>query len=866
MRFFSVLFWCVCVCSLSSCFFIVASGHWQIHGTPTVDVILSQFRSSSFLRVSKFAGSNAPPPSQKPILVHPLEKGYPIEEVRILLWKPGLAELSALFKMFSAFNASRSLFKSIEMRCTNSKKLVHHNDGDDTRVNIEETCPLNGVDVESQPKNMRVTKGASWTAFIIILVFLAGFITMLKDISDSQHSGLAEDRKLQYFHNWFVNAGSNLTISNHLGVLTRQSHVAGTPGDMFTAQYVLQQFQKYGLAAHTVDYEVLLSYPLARSLSLSMPTASLQHKFFLEEEKNTEKSIIPPFHAYAPSGTVMGQAVYVNYGREEDYRKLAEMGVNVSGAIVIARYGDIYRGTVVKIAAKAGAIAAILYGDPQQFGGNGTQGYFPDSKWLPPTGVQRGTVLQGIGDPLTPGWASTKHAEKLSLAKDKDVLEKFPSIPSLPISANEARHILMSLSGPTLPPSWRGSLEINDDYGVGRGPGILNFSYVENQTMATIRNVFAVIRGSEEPDRFVLLGNHRDAWTYGAVDPNSGTAALLEIARRFGALLRQGWRPRRSIVLCSWDAEEYGMIGSTEWVEQNFDNLGTKAVAYLNVDCAVQGPGFFAGATPQLDNLLIEVTKEVKDPDSNYETVHKSWVAASTGNKVKIDRLGGGGSDFAAFLQHAGVPSIDMFYGEDYPVYHTLYDSFNWMKEFGDPYFHRHVAVSAIWGLLALRLADDRVIPFDYHEYAEELQSYARNLQESISTSDGITMEPIWLAIKEFSDAANKAAQEAEALRKHRNGEAQLVLRRRAFNDRLLLTERAFLDSEGLKGRPWFKHLVYAPSEGNEYTFSSFPGVVDAIISASRSNGEENGELQHEIWRVARRISQAAAVLTGELT
>lgn len=757
--------------------------------------------------------------------------------------------------------------------CCASKKVGHDEDvagRDNTTVNIEETCPLNPGVTRQRSRNSRVSKGASWTALIILIAILVGFLTMLKDVSKSQHYGLAQDRRLEYFHNWFVNAGSNASIAKHLWELTRQPHVAGTPADILTAEYVLQNFKAYGLAAHTVDYKVLLSYPVSRYLSLYSPTTRLKYQFNLDEEfqqrnsSTSYNSVIAPFHAFAPSGSVIGEVVYVNYGREEDYKNLQEMGVNVSGAIVIARYGDVFRGTVVKNAAKAGAIAALLYSDPEQFGGNGEQGYFPDSKWLPPNAAQRGTVMQGVGDPLTPGFASTEYAERLSVSS-KEVTEKFPSIPSMPISADDARRILLSLSGPAVPSSWRGSMDLDEHHGLGRGPGILNFSYVENQTMATIRNVFAVLKGSEEPDRSVILGNHRDAWTYGAVDPNSGTAVLLEIARNFGVLLRQGWRPKRTIILCSWDAEEYGMIGSTEWVEQNIGNLGSQAVAYLNVDCAVQGSGLFAGATPQLDNLLVQVTKEVSDPDSNYKTVHESWAATGTG--IKIDRLGGGGSDFAAFLQHAGVPSVDVYYGKDYPVYHTRYDSFSWMKKFGDPYFRRHVAVYSIWGLLALRLADDHILSFDYFAYADELQLYAEMIKERINTSDAVTIEPITSAIKEFSDAAHKAAEEAEVLRKHRKGDARIILWRRAFNDRLLLTERAFLDAEGLKGRPWFRHLIYAPSESNEYSFSSFPGVLDAMINArSSTSGEGNGELQHEIWRVARRISQAAATLHGRLT
>ncbi|CBI23457.3 unnamed protein product, partial [Vitis vinifera] len=248
--------------------------------------------------------------------------------------------------------------------------------------------------------------------------------------------------------------------------------------------------------------------------------------------------------------------------------------------------------------------------------------------------------------------------------------------------------------------------------------------------IATIHNVFAIIRGSEEPDRYVLLGNHRDAWTYGAVDPNSGTAVLLDIARRYALMMRQGWQPQRTIVLCSWDADEFGMIGSTEWVEQNLLNLGSKVVAYLNVDCAVQGPGFFAGATPQLDNLLIEVAKKVQDPDSESMTIYDNWMI--TNKVINIQRLSGVDYDFAPLLQHAGVPSVDLYYGRDFPVYHTAFDSYNWMTNHGDPLFQRHVAVAGVWGLLALHLADDPILPFNYvlHRTIMELHKSPTQLGE----------------------------------------------------------------------------------------------------------------------------------------
>eukprot|EP00249_Psilotum_nudum_P009180 c21760_g1_i2 orf=344-1711(+) len=367
--------------------------------------------------------------------------------------------------------------------------------------------------------------------------------------------------QMSEFHDLFVQLGSNASIAHHLYQITREPHVAGTPENFKTADYVLSAFRKYGLRAHHREYQVLLTYPISGSLSLNLPDGSVTH-FALKEAAvegdpySRSAKIIPPFHGYSPSGTAVAAAVYANYGRVEDFDLLKTIGIDVRGAIVIARYGKIYRGDIVLNAATEGAVAVLIYSDPMDYAANGTQGYYPDSQWLPPSGVQRGTTYEGQGDPLTPGWPSNPYAERLSV---NDTATLLPRIPSIPISAEDALPILMSLTGPVAPEIWHGALNISA-YHIGPGPATVNFSYSANETITTIRNAFAVIRGFQEPDRYVILGNHRDAWTFGAVDPNSGTSALLEIAQRFGKLLKSGWKPRRTIIMCSWDAEEYGLV------------------------------------------------------------------------------------------------------------------------------------------------------------------------------------------------------------------------------------------------------------------------------------------------------------------
>ncbi|GKV41837.1 hypothetical protein SLEP1_g49319 [Rubroshorea leprosula] len=423
------------------------------------------------------------------------------------------------------------------------------------------------------------------------------------------------------YRQMFLSSGDNYTLYSYLRALTQHPHLAGTKPSLDTANYVKTHFQTLGLETHVVPFKALLSYPLHASVALHFRNGT-ELKLPLNEvgiSGYAVSGLVQPYHAYSPSGSAHAKVVFVNYGREEDYRALAVRGVDVNGCIVIARKGDdLGRGAVVEIAEAKGALAVLIYAE-----GDRSRGGFG-------TGVERGTVMRGVGDPQSPGWPGIEDGEKLGL-QESEVLSRFPRIPSLPLPFETAQIILESLGGGLMPQEWRDSGQSRFS-GVGPGPVMLNFTYQGEKKLATIYNVFAVIRGSEEPDRYVLLGNHRDAWTYGAVDPNSGTSALLDIARRYALLMRKGWNPRRTIVLCSWDAEEFGMIGSTEWVEQNLINLGAKAVAYLNVDCAVQGPGFFVGATPQLDNLIFEVTKKIKDPDSEGATVYEKW---TTINGVK---------------------------------------------------------------------------------------------------------------------------------------------------------------------------------------------------------------------------------------
>ncbi|KAM0885620.1 hypothetical protein ACQ4PT_030196 [Festuca glaucescens] len=642
-----------------------------------------------------------------------------------------------------------------------------------------------------------------------------------------------------------LSPGANATIAADLRLLTAEPHLAGTPPAASVAAHVLARLRAAGLRTITRDYTPLLSYRAHASLALLAPDRSLLARLSVDEPADPHRRLVRPYHAYSPSGAAVAEAVFVNLGREEDFRALDRLGVPAQGRVVVAVRGGGYRGGVVARAAARGAVAVLIAGRADG-------------------GVERGTViLGGPGDPLTPGWAATDGAQRLGFDHDA-VKRRVPTIPSMPVSADTASAIVRTLGGPALPPEWRAALNLGDDVGgVGPGPTLLNFTYQEDRKMATVKDIFSIIKGYEEPDRYVILGNHRDAWTYGAVDPNSGTAALLDVARRLGIMLQSGWTPRRTIIICSWDAEEFGMIGSTEWVEENLGDLHSKAVAYLNVDCAVQGMGLFAGSTPQLDKLLIDVTRQVKDPDVEGKTVHDTWSAMNGG--ISIERLARTDSDFAPFLHHAGIPCVDLYYGKEFPGYHTALDSYIWMENHGDPLFLRHLAITEIWGLLALRLADDLVLPFDYQTYASQLQEHANVFAAMMNNSQPVNF--INGFIKDLSGAAMNVQKEAKELKQLDMHDVYGLMRRRLLNDRLLLAERSFLQAEGLQGRAWYKHLLYSPPEDYESELSFFPGIADAISrSGNHSAKQRQVAVRQEMWRVSMAIQRAASVLRGEFS
>uniref|UniRef100_A0A0D3ETU0 Aminopeptidase NAALADL1 n=1 Tax=Oryza barthii TaxID=65489 RepID=A0A0D3ETU0_9ORYZ len=628
----------------------------------------------------------------------------------------------------------------------------------------------------------------------------------------------------------FLSLASNDTAALHLRALTLHPHVAGTRANSLTAAYVRDAFSSLSIPAHITPYSVLLSYPVERSLSLAVPGRATTTSFALSQETypndpyaSATAEVMPTFYAYAASGSVSAEAVYANYGREEDFAYLASRGVDVAGKVAVARYGRIHCEDIVHNARVAGAAAAVVYTDPLQYGGAPGEAWFPDSRWLPPTGVQVGSLFRGVGDPTTPMWASSEGCERVSVEEAMDT-DDMPGIPALPVSARDAAEIHAALGGDAAPADWQGR-EGSPVYRLGPGPAILNLTYTGNDTMATIENVFAVIEGAEEPDRYVILGNHRDAWTFGASDPNSGTAAMIELAQRLSVLQKQGWRPRRTIIFCSWDAEEYGLTGSTEWVEENREMLSSRAVAYLNVDVSVVGP--------------------VQDPDNSSQTVYDSWVKS---NISPLDQA---------------IPYI---------IRYTM-TSCGWRNSeiqgsVGTLQRHFRITAASIWGMMALRLADEEILPFNYMSYPVELEAYTKVVENEVGGT-AISCSPLHNAIRALKTAATKVNGERKELQRQlsSNQLKKDSMKIRSLNDRLMQAERAFTNREGLFKQEWFKHLVYGPSEQNDWESASYPGVENAIASARKENTTESWKfVQHEIHRVARAITQASVVLAGSLT
>ena len=651
----------------------------------------------------------------------------------------------------------------------------------------------------------------------------------------------------------------------HLRRLTIEPHIAGTKEDYETAVYVRDQLRSYGLAAELREYEVWLNYPRNPS-TLELITTKRQPLSTREatvpgDPTSSNPKITPLFNGYSASGDVTAPVVYANYGLPPDYEDLKKAGVDVKGKIVIVRYGNSFRGVKAKVAEDHGAVGCIIYSDPEDDGY--MQGdVYPKGPWRPIASGQRGSVqylFDYPGDPLTPGKPALPGTQRLKPEEATDLTR----LPVQPIAYDVAKMILSQLKGPVRPArGFQGGLPFAYHLG-GTNDVKLRLKTDMDYKQRKIWDVVTRIEGNEEKDRWVVLGNHRDAWVFGAVDPNSGSSTMLEVGRGFGELLKQGWKPRRTIILCSWDAEEYGLIGSTEWAEEFADELREKAVAYLNLDAAVSGPHFGASSVPSLWKLLRAATKDIKDPKTG-KTVYQQWQDRARENRpegehpseARIAALGSG-SDYTPFLQHLGVPSTDMGFNGDYGVYHSAYDSFYWMDHFGDPGFTYHVAAAQLWGTLAMRLAEADGLSFDYTDYATQIREYfteAMRLARIRNLASALDDKSMTSAIDDFAKEAERVEKNRqEAVRKSDRSELTKI------NNALIQAERQFIDANGLRGRAWYKHQIYAPGFYTGYAAQPLTDFQQALDDRNSAVAKESLERIVEAIKRATKTLKAAA-------
>jgi N-acetylated-alpha-linked acidic dipeptidase len=648
-----------------------------------------------------------------------------------------------------------------------------------------------------------------------------------------------------------------------LKTLTAAPHVAGSKEDYDTAVYVAGKFKDAGLDTQIVQYKAWMNLPkdvhfVATSSDGKVLVKGPQREHVAGDPFQDDPRVLPPFNGSSASGEVTGDVVYANYGRPEDFKQLKDLGIDLHGKIVMVRYGENFRGVKVYIAQQYGAAGVLIYSDPAD------DGYFqgdkyPKGPYRPDTGVQRGSVqymFKYPGDATTPGVASTPElpaSKRLKLAE----IDSLPKIPSMPISYADAAPILEKLGGAEAPRSWQGALPF--DYHVGGAKDVtLHLVVKQDYAERTIWDVIGKIPGTDGGEDWVVAGNHRDAWVYGAVDPNSGTAAMLEAVHGLGELLKTGWKPKRSIYVCSWDAEEEGLIGSTEWVEDHAAQM-QEAVAYLNTDVGVAGPDFEAAAVPSLKRFIREVTTEVPSPQGG--SVYDAWLKEQTAatkdrpgrrarstqpdaqpGQVHIGDLGSG-SDYTPFLQHAGVPSTDIGSGGKYGVYHSVFDNYAWFTKFADPTFVYEQQQARVFGLEILHMADADVLPYDYVTYAKSIAGYLSSLQTR-ATSLGVDLA----SANQASDRLMKAATAIAAAQQAGKDST-------AFNAGLRAAEDAFLDPSGLPGRPWFKHSIYAPGEYTGYAAVVIPGISEAL------EAQDAGRAKAQEALLAEALNRAAAVL-----
>jgi N-acetylated-alpha-linked acidic dipeptidase len=639
-------------------------------------------------------------------------------------------------------------------------------------------------------------------------------------------------------------------------LLTREPHPAGSPRARELAQWTAEQFQAAGLVdVEIVRHDVLLPYPLDVQIEMVHPRffrASMREAP-IAGDPDTQidpAELLTPYHAYSASGDVTADVVYAGEGLPADYDWLESQDVDVRGRLVLVRHSApyTYRGFKVLTAERRGAAGILIFSDPAVAGSARGPAY-PDGPWAPDTLIERGAVAYDFlvpGDPLTPGWASTDDAARVPI-------EEAPSLPrimSAPLSAADVAPILGALEGPVAPERWQGGLSFT--YHLGPGPARVRLRVRTDNGMRPVWTVTGMLRGSVWPDELVIVGNHRDAWVYGGVDPSSGSAALVELAHAFGVLVAGGWQPKRSVLLASWDAEEFALISSTEWAEQHADWLRERVVAYLNVDSAASGSRFAAAAVPSLTRLVTEVAHTVRDPEAGIPLAavlrdERRAEGMAARQEIVDDRIGGG-SDYTVFLNHLGIPVADLGFRGPYGVYHSLYDTHMFVARIADPGFRYHRALVQAWGLMALRLAEADAVPLDVDATSRALLAFITAAGQRLPSGAGDVLADARAATRELAAAADRFSRARDEALARGDGVKLARVNRTAIQ-----FERAFLDPVGLPGRPWYRHLVHAPA------FTYHPQILPGIVAAEQSG--DHRQLGVEAARLAAAIRRAAASL-----
>lgn len=696
---------------------------------------------------------------------------------------------------------------------------------------------------------------------------------LLPFISYSQDS--AEPKKLTGFHNERVNSQLEFEqqlitqlspdlYRNHLYNLTRYPHIAGTENSRKVISYITQSMEKAGLSVKHYDYDSWMPKAGSVEISLVKPVRmplNNQEYIFDEDPYSANGELLHGWNAFSGSGEITSEIVYANFGRKEDFEQLKDLGVDVTGKIVIARYGGNFRGYKAKFAEEAGAAGLIIYTDPEN-GGYMSGLPYPEGRYSDESTIQRGSILtlDYYGDPLTPFEPALPLDKNESVERLDPADVAFHTIPVAPIGYGSAEEILSRMSGEPVPQEWQGGLPFT--YRLTGGNELLvNLAVDQPHEFTRITNVVSAIEGSEYSDEWIILGSHHDAWGFGATDPNSGTAMLLTLANGFGKMLENGWQPKRSILIGHWDAEEFMLIGSSEWVEDLRDELGASAVLYLNADMSVTGPDFRSSASPSLKQPIIEAAKVVPHPDHEDSTIFDTWVQFES-DAPPIGNLGGG-SDHVGFYMHAGVPSAGVSISGVVPVYHSNFDSFYFYESFIDSTFSYGPALAGVYGVVSTRFSNADVLPYDIERYKEDISDHISGLKRRAKQlGRDLQTESLENELAGIDRVASSIESHLSTFIES-NPEPALL---REINQKLIRTERSFLNEDGLPFSPWQKSLYASTDPWSGYASWMIPGVRYAIEDG-RSDEELDEELEKfekAVERLLESLEEVEAILVNE--